>query len=691
VLRSRRRSPWLLGVVLVCSCWVGGTAYGALPDGRGYELVSPPSKGGGDVVGNPARTRAAAGGDAIQFSSLVGFADPGGSGIAPDYMSVRTGKVGTNGWSTHSITPGPLRALSFSDTLFGGLDPRFVGEFSSDLSHGVFLSNSPLTNDSPNTDDVPSIYASSDLLKPGAGLFHLVSACPGCTAPLAATPGAQPSIAGASADFSHIIFESTESLTSDVGPCDPGLTGLDCPPHLYEWSNGEVRLAGILPDDEGGGAASTSQAGLGALHLVGANVRYTANMISADGERIFFTVRSTDPGIPLGGQLYMRVNNAGSNPTTVHINPNHSSDAQFAAVTPDGSKVFFLQGGLYVYDIGTGISNPVSGGNAAIGVIGISDTGDYVYYIGEQTGEDRIYVSHDGVSKEVAGPIAPQEIPWLLNNAPVMNGWRVFPSFARVTPDGRRLVFVTTGTSGLPHTGAGDACDVGCREVYVFDATANGGEGELSCVSCHPGNPDAPAKTNAGFFFQVGRGASATSSHLNHPLSDDGRFVFFSTGDPLVTEDKNGLVYDVYEYDSVTKQVKLLSTGKPGSGNAYFMDASANGRDAFFISHEQLVGWDVDDNVDLYDARIGGGFPEPRPAPVACGGDTCRGAGAVVQSYVGRGSSVFTGAGNGHRHQAVKRRCAHGRVARVVHGKKRCVKRKHAHRGRPSRVRRAGR
>ena len=54
------------------------------------------------------------------------------------------------------------------------------------------------------------------------------------------------------------------------------------------------------------------------------------------------------------------------------------------------------------------------------------------------------------------------------------------------------------------------------------------------------------------------------------------------------------------------------------------MDASPDGSDVFFVTRERLLGWDNDASYDLYDARVGGGFPEPAPEPDPCQGDSCR-------------------------------------------------------------------
>ena len=53
-----------------------------------------------------------------------------------------------------------------------------------------------------------------------------------------------------------------------------------------------------------------------------------------------------------------------------------------------------------------------------------------------------------------------------------------------------------------------------------------------------------------------------------------------------------------------------------------FIDASADGTDVFFLADDSLVSSDPG-SVDVYDARIGGGFPDP-PVPMPCVGDACQ-------------------------------------------------------------------
>ncbi len=52
---------------------------------------------------------------------------------------------------------------------------------------------------------------------------------------------------------------------------------------------------------------------------------------------------------------------------------------------------------------------------------------------------------------------------------------------------------------------------------------------------------------------------------------------------------------------------------------------SSSGEDIFFRTADQLVPQDVDTEADLYDARIGGGFPAPASLLPSCSGDACQG------------------------------------------------------------------
>lgn len=700
---SRRLTVVLMALATLALAATTGVAAGALPDGRRWEMVTPVQKDGVDVLVNTTRVRAAVDGDAVAFASLAAFGDALANPLLTEYVGVR----GSDGWSVHATTP-PQEPLSNSDLGKGPLaaGSSYQGDMSPDLNKAVFLAKSPLTDD-PNTQAAKNLYLREDLLSPGVGSYSLLTQASTLQEPDSPSHPSAPLFAGASSDLNRVYFESRRNLTAEAetGGVNPLL------PKLYEWVGGVVRLAGILPASEGGGAATGSEAGQGTLlreRIDGA--------VSTDGSRVVFTAPDTSGycGTSEGGRcgaLYVRDDRGtadGSDDVTFAVSasertdcaeepvnctgapapdPSGSVPATFWAATPDDSQVFFtsqeqltdddhnLLPDLYRWDLNasagkhlTRISvdnEPVDGdGVDVVGAIGVSDDGSYVYFaaggsgelvsggplvtpVGPTGGGGRIYVWHEGVV-HVVGGVDFNELPRLVG----ADGWSALggPRRTRVTPDGKRMVFMTVGSDQLLGYDQGNTCKPdlmpfnACNEVYAYDATANGGEGALACASCKPDG--LPATGNATFVSNASGNGVAGTSHLNHPISDDGRFVFFTTEDGLVPDDTNGKS-DAYEYDTLTGRVHLLSGGQ-GDADSYFLEATPDGHDVFFTTREHLVSRDSDQSADLYDARIGG-FVDVPPAsatPACESVDVCRG-GAVAPATLGAPASVgFEGLGN---------------------------------------------
>jgi hypothetical protein len=160
----------------------------------------------------------------------------------------------------------------------------------------------------------------------------------------------------------------------------------------------------------------------------------------------------------------------------------------------------------------------------------------------------------------------------------------------------------------------------------------------------------------------------------------------------LLPQDTNAKS-DVYQYDVPTGQLHLITSGTEPS-DAYFMDAGANGRDVFFLTRERLVGWDTDTSYDMYDARLGGGFPDPTPAPPRCSGSACQGSPPAAPTVPQGGSDSFDGNGDLPavlKSHAKSVRCKRGFVKRRVRGKLKCVKRRHHRTAKRHGARRHGR
>jgi hypothetical protein len=88
-------------------------------------------------------------------------------------------------------------------------------------------------------------------------------------------------------------------------------------------------------------------------------------------------------------------------------------------------------------------------------------------------------------------------------------------------------------------------------------------------------------------------------------------------------------VPDVYEWEAKGEGscalaagcISILSNGALPQG-ASFADASADASDAYFLTAASLLPQDPG-SMDLYDAKVGGGFPEPQPQ-IPCEGDACQ-------------------------------------------------------------------
>jgi hypothetical protein len=103
----------------------------------------------------------------------------------------------------------------------------------------------------------------------------------------------------------------------------------------------------------------------------------------------------------------------------------------------------------------------------------------------------------------------------------------------------------------------------------------------------------------------------------------------------------------VYEYHSTASisngNVYQISDGTDASGTAT-LGLDTSGGDVFFNTADPLLAQDVDTQVDLYDARAGGGFPEP--LSVGCDGEACHGTPLIQPTFGAPGSSSAQAGGN---------------------------------------------
>ena len=167
--------------------------------------------------------------------------------------------------------------------------------------------------------------------------------------------------------------------------------------------------------------------------------------------------------------------------------------------------------------------------------------------------------------------------------------------------------------------------------IYLYDAQT----GSLVCASCDPtgASPVGDASLNTGLF---------ESDYRPRDLLGDGT-LFFESSDALVRHADDGR-QNVYEYED--GRVYPISN-VAGRYEAFFLDASPDGSDVFFATADQLLPEDEGDNVVVYDARAGGGFPVPVSVAVCDNADSCKSPVSPQPGVFGApASATFSGPGN---------------------------------------------
>jgi hypothetical protein len=451
-------------------------------------------------------------------------------------------------------------------------------------------------------------------------LLTLTNAVPTCP-PGIGISGLKTSYAGASADLAHLFFGVNDALTGDA-------TGTCGQANLYESAAGSLRSVNVLP--AGGRSVPGAVFGSGALLKSGNPnnpVAVVTHAISEDGSKAFFTGAD--------GRLYVRLDGV----RTLEVpSPDNCASATplasrtcFLTASADGSRVLLSNGLILALNGQATAYEPVvdlaQGKGGFQGLAGQSEDLTAAYFVDTSVltgsegnglgavaiaGGNNLYAWTNGLIRFVA-VLSPSD-----SNTEV-GDWTASPAVrtAEASPNGRWLAFQSVSSlTGYENSGV--------REAFIYGSQAN----VLTCASCNSSGarPVGPATL---------RRLSGAEGALPQPryLNDMGR-LYFDSGDHLVPSDTNGQVEDVYEYEpsgvgSCVQPghcVSLISTGR-GSTDSNFLTMDESGDNVFFTTRDQIVPADKDEAIDLYDARVGGGFPEA-PAPSECRGEACQQAAA---------------------------------------------------------------
>ncbi len=680
-----------------------------LPDCRAYEMVSPLDKNNGDIRFDTAsRTglhQSSTAGDGFTYTSAAAFGDVAGAPNASQYLAFRDPATG---WTSEVISPPRTRFL------LGGSNAKFDNEFrffSPDLCDAWLKTvyDPPLA--AGGVAGFPNIYHRRNC---SGGAYEALTT----VEPPQATPGdyGEIELQGVSADGTRAVFTTQDKLT-DEAPSQPAACGgglSKCRRQLYLHTEGEpLRYLCVLPDGNpvnpathacfAGTVSEKDPFGDGK----GGSFQ---GALSADGQRVYWTAGEEGGGGGGGlkpGRIYLRLIEAEE---TLEVSETVSgADAFFWGAAADGSAaVFEFQDGsssfnndLYRYDAPDESSEPIA--EDTVGVLGVSSDATRVYFASTRAipgsgqnsegdeaapGEPNLYLyeASEPPTYSFIGTLSGTDVLGGGNPSPIAG--LPFDRTSRVSANGLHAAFMSSASlTGYDNTdavnGKADA------EIFLYDAEAD----ELACVSCNRSGIRPTGRVLRDLLgepLQSGLQAAAqipTFERALYPsrlLSEDGSRLFFESYEALVTRDTNGQ-QDVYQWeeagtgdceeaDSTFNEeaggcVDLVSSGESPNAS-FFRDASPSGDDVFFTTLSSFLPQDYG-LIDIYDARVGGGFPQPSTTP-ECEGEACQGPISPPEDPT-PASSAFEGAGN-VAEPPPARKCAKGRRAVRKAGRTRCVK-----------------
>lgn len=605
-----------------------------LPDCRAYEQVTPAEKEGAqDIYQNGATqsvTTAGLDGEHVAISTLAKWGNNVNPGADTIYLFSRT----PSGWQMTSTAPQPQT---------GGFHYGIEEIFTPDLSNFLVSSGWQTTfiNASPEIEF---------MVGPAGGPYTKVASVPRSD---------QTEWKSQSRDGSVAILKTEDHklLGSPTGTTE----GSD----LYEWKGGQLHqlnVEGVSTIGTCGAMMAHGWEGEGQGTELGQSFSSpgSINSISKDGSRVFFeAVPSSNCGEP--AHLYMRHNGT----ETIDI-----GEYTFHGANPEGTKLLLSKGNCT-----SNVSQGCEGPAEFFSYDTETETVKHLFDVREIP-YDRHVVSEDGnvlyfgtearltpeapaiATNTSAGAdnvyrydIATETMSWVTQ--PAYNGGGGGGGYY-TSPDGRYLYWDSQGGSEVAVPGVPGA---NVRQSYRYDATEN----VIQCMSC--ASPFDPEPKLGSEMMDSDGPSLSRPSPLGMTASANGDFAFFASQSELVPQDVNGEIEnssgtspssDVYEWRKngvdgcahVQGCLALITNGIDGTYNE-LLGTTPSGRDVFIATHSQLVPQDKDTQGDLYDVRIGGGFPAPPPRPVECEGDACHNPTNAPNDPT-PSSSNYEGPGNEH-------------------------------------------
>jgi hypothetical protein len=490
----------------------------ALPDGREWEMVSPPDKLGALIYPLSTESRlaqASVDGDAMTYlASTPTESESQGFAEKEQVFSAR----GPDGWVSRDITP----PHEHPATIAFGYGEEYV-DFSEDLSLAVVQPHGPFEpslspeaseqtaylhtiflNGNVNDPCVESCYRPLVTAKPG-----YANVPPGTVFGEGCAPGhivhnlCGPVFTGATPDLSHIAFRSAEPLLPGSGRNEE-----------YEWVDGKLSVGNHLPGQPGGSW--------------GYSISGRSVYVSHGG-----VTKLVAAGLSLEDELH---DSAGA------------SVGDTSRVSPDGRWFAFMSSG------------ELTGYNNHDAVSGQPDEEVYLYHAPEDltteagtlvcascnpTGAGPVGVEYDKLMSDERDLVLAgdewREDPWIAANVP---GWEEYaPGKATHQPrylsDSGRLFF-NSSDALVPKDVNGN------EDVYEFEPVGVG-----SCTTIASTGSSTYVPDDGGCVSLISSGQNARESAFLD-ASENGGDVFFLTAARLAPQDYDSAldVYDAHECTS---------------------------------------------------------------------------------------------------------------------------------------------
>ena len=616
-----------------------------LPDCRAYEQVSPAGPYNAEFNG------VAPGGSTVFFASggaVAGLPADVNNGFA----AVRMFGVSraADGWSLSSFT-------NFSDQVLHNYP--FMGS-SADGSR-MFVSSATL--ETPESVLTNEIYAENLYETDSGGAPLLISHDQNGSGNVESDEHGLVGPVVVSGDGTHVAFSNGAPLTARATDSGGG-------PYVYESdASGNVSLVSVMSNGElppggppGEVGAAVGGAKPGALYQGGRGV--VTNAVSTDGSTVFFnSTEQYDSSAPsgTGRQVFMHREGA-----TIDVSKG-TENASFDGASSDGTKVVFSDGSNNVYEFDSTTRTLVlisSGARAPAGAnpyVAMSTDGSHVYFASQLRldpvappfqGEPFLYQWANGHVTYIA-TLSELDLSRLTSTRPAPSSGEglnnvVLGTFAlgpvRTTADGAHLVFESERRL------TADDRNEEAGRINVYEYTDGKGLVRVSAGSV-VGSGDGPYSSTIGSQQQLPDFASGAKGEQQpftfgvsqtdgRVLAEDGS-VFFSSREALADGATNGPLH-VYAWKE--GHTYLLSPPGPEATDAQYLENSPDGANVYFSTTQEVLASDTNGGwVNVWDARVDGGFPGPPPAN-PCAENEC-----PVSPLAARGtppSMTFSGPGN---------------------------------------------